>query len=574
MIGGQRYHNAQPPARANSVACWRPACARILPVVPSAYQIRGATAFCVTLMQGKMPQMPPTGLTRREFMNKAAKISSAVVAGGILSTASGAEKSQKWRNSDLVMMNALDLSQAIRTRQVSCQEVMSAYLAHIERLNPKVNAIVSVRSQDALLKESGERDNELAHRQYRGWMHGLPHAVKDLAATRGIRTTWGSPLLDTVPDYDSIFVERLRRAGVVIIGKTNAPEFGLGSQTYNPIFGTTLNAYDQSKCAGGSSGGAAVSLALRMLPVADGSDMMGSLRNPAAYNNVIGFRTSYGRVPSGGEELFLEQLSVNGPMGRSVADVALLLSVMAGPDPRAPFSLQQDSTAFTEPLKREFKGTRLGWLGDLGGHLPMEPGIIELCRDSFKAFEAIGCAVEEVQPDYSPDRMWETWVTLRHWLVASDLVDLYNDVSKRKLMKPEAQWEVEGGLKLTGLQVYKASQARSNWYRAIQKLFERYDYLLLPSAQVFPFDATVHWPRAIHGVAMDTYHRWMEVVVPASLLGFPAINVPVGFSEQGLPMGMQVIGRNHADLPVLQLAYAYEQATSWVSKNLPPLIRS
>jgi amidase len=507
-------------------------------------------------------------------MSKAAKISGAVVAGGILGELEGAARGLASPGSDLVMMNALDLSHAIRTRQVSCQDVMAAFLAHIERLNTRVNAIVSLQPHEALLKQAGARDAELARGQYRGWMHGLPHAVKDLAATRGIRTTWGSPLLDTVPDFDYIFVERLRRAGVVIIGKTNAPEFGLGSQTYNPIFGTTLNAYDQSKCAGGSSGGAAVSLALRMVPVADGSDMMGSLRNPAAYNNVIGFRTSYGRVPAAGEELFLEQLSVNGPMGRSVADVAMLLSVMAGPDARAPFSLHQDPSAFTEPLQRDLKGTRLGWLGDLGGHFPMEPGIMELCRGSFKAFEDIGCAVEEAKPDYSPDRMWETWVTLRHWLLAGDLGDLYNDTSKRNRMKPEAQWEVEGGLKLTALQVYKASQARSDWYRAVQKLFRQYDYLLLPSAQVFPFDAGLHWPKAIGGVAMDTYHRWMEVVVPASLLGFPAINVPVGFNEEGLPMGMQIIGRNHADVAVLQLAYAYEQATNWVSKRVPALLRS
>jgi len=507
-------------------------------------------------------------------MSQAGRVSTAVAAGVILGDVSGTSKGKPSPSSDLVMMNAGELSQAIRTRQVSCQEVMSAYLAHIEALNSKVNAIVSLQPRDGLMKQAAERDSELARGQYRGWMHGFPHAVKDLAATRGIRTTWGSPLLDTVPDYDSIFVERLRRAGVIIIGKTNAPEFGLGSQTYNSVFGTTLNAYDQSKCAGGSSGGAAVSLALRMLPVADGSDMMGSLRNPAAYNNVIGFRTSFGRVPSGGEELFLEQLSVNGPMGRTVSDVAMLLSVMAGPDPRAPFSLEQDSAAFAEPLKRDFQGTRLGWLGDLGGHLHMEPGIAELCRASFKAFEAVGCSVEEAQPDYSADRMWETWVMLRHWLLAGDLFDLYRDVAKRKLMKPEAQWEVEGGLRLSALEVYNASRARSEWYVAMRKLFQKYDYLLLPSAQVFPFDATVHWPKAINGVAMDTYHRWMEVVVPASLLGFPTINVPVGFSRQGLPIGMQIIGPHNADLAVLQIAYAYEQATDWVRAHLPPLLRT
>src|SRR5512146_41573 len=519
-------------------------------------------------MENGFPLALPAGLTRREFMSQAGKVSTAVAAGVILGGVSGTSKGQASPISDVVMMSAGDLSLAIRTRQVSCQEVMAAYLEHIERLNPKVNAIVSLQPRHALMKQAAERDAELARDQYRGWMHGVPHAVKDLAATRGIRTTWGSPLLDTVPDHDSIFVERLRRAGVIILGKTNAPEFGLGSQTYNPVFGTTLNAYDQSKCAGGSSGGAAVSLALRMLPVADGSDMMGSLRNPAAYNNVIGFRTSFGRVPSGGEELFLEQLSVNGPMGRTVADVAMLLSMMAGPDLRAPLSLEQDPAVFAAPLKRDFKGTRLGWLGDLGGHLPMEPGIADLCRASFKAFEAAGCVVGEARPDYSADRMWETWVTLRHWLVAGDLVELYKDASKRKLMKPEAQWEVEGGLKLSALEVYNASRARSEWYVAVQKLFEKYDYLLLPSAQVFPFDASVHWPKSINGVAMDTYHRWMEVVVPASLLGFPTINVPVGFGTQGLPMG-----RHNADFAVLQMAYAYEQATDWVRGHLPPLLR-
>jgi len=524
-------------------------------------------------MENGYPQRLAASLTRREFMSQTGKLSTAVAAGVILGDVGGTNKQASSR-SGLVMMNACDLSRAIRARQVSCQEVMTAYLSHIERLNPKVNAIVSLQPREGLMKQAAERDAELARGQYRGWMHGFPHAVKDLAATRGIRTTWGSPLLDTVPDYDSIFVERLRRAGVIIMGKTNAPEFGLGSQTYNSVFGTTLNAYDQAKCAGGSSGGAAVSLALRMLPVADGSDMMGSLRNPAAYNNVIGFRTSYGRVPSGGEELFLEQLSVNGPMGRTVADVALLLSVMAGPDPRAPFSLAQDPAVFAEPLKRDFKGTRLAWLGDLGGHLPMEPGIAELCHASFKAFEAAGCAVEEGQPEFSADRMWDTWVTLRHWLVAGDLVELYKDVSKRKLMKPEAQWEVENGLKLSALEVYNASRARSEWYVAVQKLFQKYDYLLLPSAQVFPFDAAVHWPKAINGVVMDTYHRWMEVVVPASLLGFPTINVPVGFGQQGLPMGMQIIGRHNADLAVLQIAYAYEQATDWVRGHLPPLLHA
>ncbi len=509
-----------------------------------------------------------SGLTRRKFITNAGKFSGVITAGLFLAnfgTAADA-KATPCSVDDLVMMNALDLSKAIKSKQISCKEVMRMFLDHIERFNPKVNAIVSLQPRDALLKEASERDAQLARGQYLGWMHGFPHAVKDLAATNGIRTTWGSPLLDTVPQRDKIFVERLRKAGAIIIGKTNTPEFGMGSQTYNSIFGTTLNAYNQSKTAGGSSGGAASALALRMLPVADGSDMMGSLRNPAAYNNVIGFRTSYGRVPSAGGELFLGQLSA--------ADTAMLLSVMAGPDARAPLSIEQDPAMFTRALQRDFKGCRVAWLGNLSGHFQIEPGIMALCQGALKSFEDIGCTVEEARLDFPPERMWDTWLRLRHWLLAGNYMRLYKDPAKREKMKPEAIWEVEGGLKLSALDAYEASASRSEFYRAMSKLFDTYDYLLLPSAQVFPFDASVHWPKSINGVAMDTYHRWMEVVVPESLSGLPVINVPIGFSRDGLPMGMQVIGKHHADLPVLQIAYAYEQATHWVSNDLPSLLKA
>ena len=510
-------------------------------------------------------------------MATAVKASGALAAGPLVGESRAARENQAVALHrsvpELVMMDARALSKAIATRQVSCREVMATFVDHIERTNPKVNAIVSLQPREGLLKQATERDAQLARGEYHGWLHGFPHAVKDLAPTKGIRTTWGSPLLDTVPEQDALFVERLRRSGVVLIGKSNVPEFGLGSQSYNPVFGTTLNAYDQSKTAGGSSGGAASALALRMVPVADGSDMMGSLRNPAAYNNVIGFRTSYGRVPSAGGELFLGQLSTAGPMGRSVADVAMLLSVMAGPDPRAPLSIEQDPATFSRALQRDLKGTRVAWLGDLGGHLQIERGIVELCLSALKAFETVGCTVENARLDFSPERMWETWLTLRHWLVAGDLARLYKDPAKRDKMKPEAVWEVEGGLRLSALDAYEASQARSDFYRAITGLFERYDFLLLPSAQVFAFDASVHWPKSINGVTMDTYHRWMEVVVPGSLSALPVINVPVGFGPQGLPMGMQVIGKHHGELAVLQVAYAYEQATRWVSENLPPLLK-
>lgn len=478
---------------------------------------------------------------------------------------------------ELVAMDALPLSEAIRTKRVSCVEVMTAYLDHIERVNPIVNAIVSLQPREDLLRQARERDAQLAQGQHLGWMHGMPQAVKDLGLTKGIRTTFGSPLFaEFVPEVDAVIVERAKRAGAIVIGKTNTPEFGLGSQTYNEVFGTTGSAHDPSRCAGGSSGGAAAALAMRMLPVADGSDMMGSLRNPAAFNNVIGFRPSQGRVPFAPSlEVFVQQLGYEGPMGRTVTDVAMLLATQAGPDARAPLSIEQDPARFAAPLGRDLKGARVAWLGDLGGHLPMEAGILELCRDhGLKALETVGCVVEEAKLDMAPERIWATWLAWRHWLVGGGLSPFYDDPAKRAKLKPEAVWEVEGGRKLSAFDVYRAAQARTALYGAVRQMFETYDYLVLPTAQVFPFDATVHWPKEIAGRTMDTYHRWMEVVTLATLSGCPTINLPVGFNTAGLPMGMQVIGPHHADLAVLQLGHAYEQAAGWVRERLPPAFRT
>ena len=471
----------------------------------------------------------------------------------------------------IVELDAIELSQAIHARQVSCHEVMQAYLAQVERFNPTVNALVSLRSHEEVLAEASQRDRELDQGQSRGWMHGMPQAIKDLAATQGLRTTLGSRLFaEHIPQEDAISVARVRASGAIIIGKTNVPEFGLGSQTYNSVFGTTGNAYDPRLVAGGSSGGAAVALALRMLPVADGSDMMGSLRNPAAFNNVFGLRPSQGRVPHGpAPELFVQQLATEGPMGRSVADVARLLSVQAGYDPRVPLSLKEDPAVLGEPLQRDFKSARLGWLGDYNGYLPMEDGVMSLCETALKDFAALGCEVEHCQPDFSLERLWQTWLVHRHWLIQGSLGAAYADPQKRSLLKPEAQWEVQGGLQLSAADVYQASVNRSDWYRALGKLFERYDFLLLPTAQVFPFDAQQAWPRLVAGREMDTYHRWMEVVIGPTLAGLPSMNVPVGFNPQGLPMGLQIIGPAQADRAVLQLAYAHEQLTQWVQRRPP-----
>ena len=475
----------------------------------------------------------------------------------------------------IVEMEGLQLSAAIRQRQVSCVEVMQAYLHQIDKYNPQVNAIVSLQPHENLLVQAAERDRQLANGQWLGWMHGMPQATKDLAATVGITTSMGSTIFaDQVPDHDAISVARVRASGAIFIGKTNVPEFGLGSHTYNSVFGTTGNAYDPGMCAGGSSGGAAVALALRMLPVADGSDMMGSLRNPAAFNNVYGLRPSQGRVPSGPTpEVFMQQLGTEGPMGRSVADVARLLQTQAGFDSRSPLSINDDPGKFDGPLQRDFKGTRIGWLGDFDGYLPMEQGVMALCESALADFVDLGCEVQACQPDYAMERLWRTWLTHRQFLVQGSLGKLYADPARRAQLKPEAIWEVESGLNLSAADVYQASVDRSDWYRALAKLFERYDYLLLPSAQMFPFDANVHWPRVIAGRDMDTYHRWMEVVIGATLAGLPAMNVPVGFGSARLPMGMQIIGPARADFAVLQLAHAHEQLTRWVT-NCPPSLLS
>jgi amidase len=471
---------------------------------------------------------------------------------------------------EIVALDAVALSSAIKSRQVSCVEVMRSYLGQIDRMNPRVNAIVSLQPREELLAQAQERDGQLARGEYLGWMHGFPHGVKDLEPTIGIRTTMGSPLFkDFIPKSDSIMVERIKRAGAIIIGKTNVPEFGMGSQSYNPVFGTTLNPYDQTMTAGGSSGGAAAALALRMLPVCDGSDFAGSLRNPAAFNNVFGFRTSFGRVPSELHELFSASMAVHGPMARTVPDLAMLLSVIAGYDARAPLSLHEDPAAFAQPLNRDFAGARIGWLGDFGGYLPFDLGVLELCQSTLKVFEELGCNVDEVVPDYPLERVWQSCLTLRSWMVASRYRDLYNDPARRALIKPEAQWEIERGLNITGLEIANALAVRTAWYRIVRALFERYDFLIAPSGQVFPFGATVHWPKEVGGRTMDTYHRWMEVMIPITMSGCPALSVPAGFSEAGLPMGIQIVGSNHGEMDCLQLAYAYDQATRWVTRRLP-----
>lgn len=475
----------------------------------------------------------------------------------------------------IVFLEANQLSRLIRNKEISCREVMEIYLDHIESFNPRVNAIISMRDKNSLLKEADEKDLALEKGEYQGWLHGIPFAVKDLALTQGITTTRGSVIFaNDIPGRDSIIVERIKQAGAIIIGKTNTPEFGLGSQTYNSVFGVTGNAYNHQLTAGGSSGGAAAALALYLLPVADGSDMMGSLRNPAAFNNVIGFRPSQGLVPfAESNELFINQMAYEGPMGRSVKDVALLLGTQAGRDTRAPLSLASNAEQFNQSLDMDCTQLRIGWPADLVGHLPFEEGILPLCEKALDIFSTLGCEVERVSIDIDFETVWNAWRTLRHISVAYSLEPLYSDPEKRKWLKPEAIWEIENGLRLSAMQLMQASAVRTQLYKKLMALFETVDYLILPSAQVFPFDKNSHWPEIISGREMDTYHRWMEVTILGSLSGCPIANVPAGFNKSGLPTGIQIIGRPQSDMAVLRLAHAYEKATQWTAKNKPGAIK-
>ena len=463
--------------------------------------------------------------------------------------------------------SATELSRAIHGRKVAPSEVMSAWLAQVKAMNGAVNAIVSLRDAELLMAEARALDDVTPL----GWLHGIPFAIKDLVATSGLRTTWGSSIYaDHVPAADDLVAARLRGAGAVIAAKTNVPEWGQGSHSFNPVFGVTRNPYDLTCSAGGSSGGAAAALATRMAWVADGSDMMGSLRNPAAFCNVYGFRPTWGLVPQdAGGDTYLGTLSTEGPMARTVEDVARLLQVLAGENPEVPFPRAVPDVLTN--LDQGVKGLRIGWLADWGGAYPMEPGILGLCETALHQMEALGAAVEPLPPPFPAERLWSSWVTLRAMLNAGGKRDLATDPAKRALTKPETIWEIEQGMGLTAEAVYAASVIRSEWHAHAARLFQTYDALVLPSAQVWPFPADWRWPQSINGMAMDTYHRWMEVVIPASLIGLPALSVPVGFGPQGLPMGMQIIGRSGNDARVLAIGQAWHRATEWPQRR-PPLV--
>ncbi len=470
------------------------------------------------------------------------------------------------------------LSRAIHARRFSCREVMQAYLQRIATLNPQHRAIVNLADADALLAQADSRDAEIAPRRSargtRGWLHGVPQAIKDTGHAVGFPTTLGSPLLAQAhPARDSLYVERMKASGCIVIGKTNMPEFGLGSHTYNTMFGTTPNAWDDTVSAGGSSGGAAVALALRLLPVADGSDFMGSLRNPAGWNHVFGMRPSQGRVPAWPKpDIWVAQLGTDGPMARHVRDLAALLSTQAGPDDRAPLSLTDDLNSYVPRLNPlHLQGLRVGWLGDLQGHLAMQDGVLAVCEDALRRMAGAGARVDSLALGFDADSLWDAWLVWRRALAGSSVGAVMHLPDARRHIKPEALWEYDRCQGLDFETFMRASELRSRFHQHLLGLFERHDVLALPVAQVWPFPIDQHWPHEIAGRAMDTYHRWMEVTLYATFAGLPAISVPAGFHANGRwPMGLQLIGRPRGDAALLRVAAGYEAISGELLARRPP----
>jgi amidase len=457
---------------------------------------------------------------------------------------------------DVCFLSAVEMASLIRRKKLSAREVMAAHLKQIDRVNPQVNAIVTLIADQAIEK-ARQADEAQAHGASLGPLHGLPVVHKDLFDTAGVRTTYGSRILkDNVPKQDAIIVERIAKAGAISVGKSNTPEFGAGSQTFNEVFGATRNPYDLTKTCGGSSGGSAVSLACGMAPIADGTDSGGSLRNPAAFCNIVGIRPAPGRVATAAQGNAWATLSVNGPMARTVADVALLLSAIAGPDPRCPISISEPASRFAGNLERSFKGARVAWFKDMGG-IPFDARILKVVNAQRKVLESLGCIVEEAEPDWTGAH--EGYDILRAWGYAAsqgEYVRLHRD-----LVKDTVIWEVERGLKLSGDDVARGHALRSRAWDRMRVFQEKYEYFITPTTQVLPFDIQQPYPTEIAGVKMATYVEWQKSCILISALENPALSVPCGFTEEGLPVGLQIVGRHRDEWSVLQIAHAFEQAT-------------
>ena len=483
---------------------------------------------------------------------------------GAAAAQTAAQATAQTRTPELCEMSAVELVDRLRRKQVSAREVMRAHLTQMERVNPRLNAIVTLVADQALAN-AAKADEAAARRGTLGVLHGLPVAHKDLVDTAGIRTTRGSLFYkDNVPTRDALIVTRMRDAGAITVGKTNTPEFGAGSQTFNAVFGATRNPYDLAKTCGGSSGGAAAAVAARMLPIADGSDTGGSLRNPPAFCNVVGLRPAPGRVPT--ESASWSPLSVAGPIARTVADVALFLSAIAGPDPRGPLSIQEDPARFRAPLRRDFKGTRVAWWRGLGG-IPVEPEIRRVVDGTRKVFEDLGCVVEEAEPDFAG--LDQAFSVLRFTANHPQYAPLVQQ--RPDWVKDTIKFEVAQAETFTGADIGRALARQARIYDQSRQFFARYEYFVLPVTQVEPFDVNTPYPTEVAGTKMATYIDWMRSCSYVTMMTNPALSVPAGFSANGLPVGLQIVGRHRDEWSVLQLGYAFEQATGH-GKRRPSLL--
>ncbi|WP_420436189.1 amidase [Candidatus Poriferisodalis sp.] len=459
-------------------------------------------------------------------------------------------------------LTAIEMAAMLATGEIAARELLAAHLERIEQVNPALNAIVTFTPELAA-ERAAAADEAHARGESLGLLHGLPVAHKDLALTAGVRTTMGSPLFaDFVPDIDALVVERQREAGAVMVGKTNTPEFGAGSHTFNPVFGITRNPYNVAKTCGGSSGGAAVALAARMLPLCDGSDLGGSLRNPAAFCNIVGFRPSPGRVPSTSSMDAWFPLAVEGPMARTVADVAFFLQALAGPDDRSPVSNQESSEVFAGSLERDLRGVRVAWSPDAGG-LPVDPAVRAATANVPDVLSGLGCEVVEAWPDLSDAP--QVFQARRAWVFAVGFGSLLSEHGDQ--MKETLVWNIEKGLSMSIADYADACRRHTQLFAAVDDFMSPdggFDYMACPTTQVPPFDVEVEYPTEIEGVEFETYIDWMRSCSDITVTTHPAISVPAGFTPDGLPVGLQLIGRHRADRSVLELAHAWEAATRHV----------
>lgn len=456
-----------------------------------------------------------------------------------------------------VYSTAREMAAAVAARDISARELLDLHLDRIAAVNPQVNAVVSLDEERAR-EGAAAADEALASGEPVGPLHGLPHAFKDTHEVAGWRTTFGSPLRhDHVSRRDDLLVERVRRAGVVVVGKTNVPEWAAGSHTFNPIFGTTRNPYDLSRSAGGSSGGAAAALASGMVPLADGSDMGGSLRNPASFNNVVGLRPSVGRVPDWPATNIWELTSVGGPMARTVEDLALLLSVMAGPTERNRMSLETPGAAFAPPLEGTLSGLRVALSTDLGGAFEVDDQVAGVVRAQAAVLESAGAHVEQDHLDVTGAE--QAFRTLRAWLFQATYGAM---LAKRPdAFKPSLADNIRAGESLTGADVWAAHQRMTSLGERVRRFFDRYDALVLPVSQVPPFDADEEYPATINGRPQETYLDWMRSNYLVTVTGCPAISVPAGFTEEGWPVGIQIVAAPRAERRLLEVAHAFERLT-------------